>query len=540
MIPRIILLVTLALLALDALFFAWALNAWILSVLAPLFLGAFFFLLRRWFAVREPVHHEGLSLGAGIDITDPDRPTRIGNAVIPFDVLNLGALVLGSPGAGKTVMTISSLQAYAQQLDCGWAMFEGKGDTDIYKKAVACGAVPDHFFSSELPGSGTINLMAGEPFDVIDRLSRILIGKTSSTTFFADEQRTALSRVVPVLMGLGKPVNLADLYVMLDSYRAATDVIRLAKRAGVAEDKIMLCEKWYTETEEDKRKELLKGLLNKLYVFVASPNAPRLNAYQPSIDIHQCVSEGKKVYWHFPLSEFARDVAVAVIEMYSVEARRRQQAGAEGAPYHPQFFDDWGAFFHDGFGPYSARCRSVNMPLFFSFQSRAQLQEVSMTFADILDDTTATKFIMRVQGAASARYSKELLGEYERLEVGVSQLGERNGQSLQFREVSRVSGQQLREQDGGGAFVSTLAQDAAGSTYNALWAVRVPMPDYAGWEEVPMPAEQDHSMGDGLDLWGTYMTPFKRRQMEREAVDRSTGEIVTHDPGTDGDSVMEL
>lgn len=542
MIPRIIILVSLVIAALDAAFFAWVLPSWMMAVSAPVLVVLAFVLLRRWFAYKLPEITEGLRLGDGVDVSNPDQPRPVNNVVIPFSILNLGALILGAPGAGKTVTTVSMLNTYTKQLSCGWAMFEGKGDTDIYKKTVACGAAPDHFFSSELPGSETINIMAGEPFDVIDRLSNILVGETSSTSFYSDEQKIALTRTIPLLKGLGVPVNLRDLYVMLESSRAAQDVIRRAKEAGVAEDQISLCESWYSEGDEDVRKKLLKGLLNKLFVFVASPNAARLNAYQPSIDVQKCVEEGRRVYWHFPLSDFARDVAIAVVEMYYVEARRRQQAGAEGFLYHPQYFDDWGAFFYPGFSPYSSRARSANMPLFFSFQSVAQQQEVSQAFADVMDDTTATKIVMRVQGNTSSRYAKELLSEYERLEVGVSKLGERSGTSLQFKETARVNNRQLREQDPGGAFVSTLAKDSEGHTTNPLLAVRFPLPDYEGWENIEMPAARDHAQGEGLDLWGTYITPSVRRQREREAIQQSSAAAAPAPAEEEGEEndILEL
>jgi hypothetical protein len=531
-VPRLIVIGTLIVLALDAAAFAYWLQAWPLALATPGAIGLAAWLIRRWFNRTAEVPTEGLSLGEGLDMSNPDQPKRLPVAVIPFPILNLGLLALGSPGAGKTVFTIAALRTYALSGAGAWAMFEGKGDTDIFKKACAAGARPDHFFSTELPGSETINLMDGEPFDVIDRLGRVLIGQTASTSFYSDEQRTALTRVIPLLKGLGLPVNLRDLYVVLDVAEAANELTRRAKAAGVSEDQVSLWERWLADTNPDDRRQVLKGLLNRLFIFVASPASDRLNAYQPTINVAQAVAENRRVYWHLPLSDFARDVAVAVVEMYGVEARRRQVRGAEGAPSHPLFFDDWGAFFHSNFGPISSRCRSVNMPLFFSFQSRAQLEEVARTFADILDDTTATKVIMRVQGTASARYARELLGEYDQLQVGTTQMGERDGSSYSYREASRVSGKQLREQDGGGAFVSTLARDADGRTTNALWAVRVPLPPYEGWEAIPMPEPRDHSAGSGLDFWGTYMSPTIRRQRQREALAEAeaTAQTPAHEP----------
>ena len=71
---------------------------------------------------------------------------------------------------------------------------------DVYQKAVASGCPPDYFFSTELAQSASMNLMEGNPEDVTDRLSKVLIGDALSTTYYADEQRSVLLIIVPLML----------------------------------------------------------------------------------------------------------------------------------------------------------------------------------------------------------------------------------------------------------------------------------------------------------------------------------------------------
>jgi hypothetical protein len=183
-----------------------------------------------------------------------------------------------------------------------------------------------------------------------------------------DEQRAVLARVVPLLRQLPVATNLRDLYVTLCVEDAARELLHQAQAAGADPVSLSLARQWLSIPSKDRVKNI-DGLLNRLFVFVSGPYADRLNAYQPDIDIGQVVTSGQSLYLHLPLTNFAKDVAIALVETFGVEARKRQLGGTEGLPSFPLIFDDWGAFFHPGFGPFSARCRSAQMPLNFGFQS---------------------------------------------------------------------------------------------------------------------------------------------------------------------------
>ena len=504
----------LGIIALDMILALYFLHSWLAALLLLLTLASMFYLLNKQMAgqgeSKNKAVAKGWNLGKALELSNPDRPTQIENAVIAPGILNLGLLFIGGPGAGKTE---SATLGFINQLKnhspgSGWVYFEGKGDVDIYKKAVAMGDAPDHFFSSELPGSETINLFAGTAHDVIDRLGKILIGETTSTSFYSDEQRAVLARIIPLLRCLPDPTNMRDLYVALSVEDAGNELLRRAEQAGTDPVELTMAGQWLAQPIATRLKNV-SGLLNRLFIFVHGPYADRLNAYQPDIDISEAVTNGKKLYLHLPLTSFAKDVAVAIIETFGVEARKRQLAGTENLKIYPQLYDDWGAFFHAGFGPFSARCRSAGMPLSFGFQSRAQLDAVSSTFADELDDTIATKIILRVQGSKTSLYAIDLLGQYEAHDIGTSESSSgHDSTSVHYVQQARINPRQLRELQPGEAYVSTLIK-SSDKVSNPLWKLRLPLPDFKGWQAIELPAARVHEEGNGLSLWSRYMNPSR-------------------------------
>ena len=511
---KIIILIMLGILSLDMMLDIYFMHAMTAGVVLVITLASMIVILNMRRAGERQTKSKsvvkGWELGKAFELSNPDRPTPVDNAIIAPGILNLGLLFIGGPGAGKTE---SATLGFINQLKnhspgSGWVYFEGKGDVDIYKKAVAMGDALDYFFSSELSGSSTINLFAGTAHDVIDRLGKILIGETTSTSFYSDEQRAVLARIIPLLRCLPDPTNMRDLYVALSVEDAGNELLRRAKEAGTDPVELTMAGQWLAQPIATRLKNV-SGLLNRLFIFVHGPYADRLNAYQPDIVISEAVTNGKKLYLHLPLTSFAKDVAVAIIETFGVEARKRQLAGTENLKIYPQLYDDWGAFFHAGFGPFSARCRSAGMPLSFGFQSRAQLDAVSHTFADELDDTIATKIILRVQGSKTSAYAIDLLGQYEAHDVGTSDSSSGNDNtSVRYIQQARINPRQLRELQPGEAYVSTLIKSSNKVT-NPLWKLRLPLPNFNGWQSIQLPAARVHDEGRGLGLWSRYMNPAK-------------------------------
>ncbi len=501
-------------------YFFSSVATFVTALLVSFFVG---YLIRRWFRVM-PVNSKehGWVLGEAEECSDPDKPIAIDRLTLPADYLVLGALCLGSPKAGKTESFALGIMSQISHIwpDSGYAFFEGKGDTDIYMKLVAATGGPDYFFSTELAGSCSINLMSGEPRDVVDRLKLSLIGHTASTSFYSDEQLARLTLVVPVLKSLGMAVSLRDLYTVVAIEDAESELLRLAQAAPNCDAAALsLYKEWVNSDEHAKRVSALQGLLNRLFIFVYGSHTDRLNTYQPDIDVSEIVKGGKSVYFHLPLTDYTRSVAIALVEMFHVESRRRQNEGCHNAIPYPLFFDDWGAFFHSNFGPFSSRCRSAKLPLFFSFQSLSQMTKVDPAFAAELDDNVANKFIMRVMGQETGEYGVALLGAHDRLEVGLSDVRTNlPGTSLASREVARFSTQDLKSLRAGEVYISTLV-DKDNETQNLILKTRLPLPCFDGWREVSMPsaAHIDGATGEGLNFWLKYMDRAKLTEIQHRA-----------------------
>ncbi len=460
----------------------------------------------------------GWVLGTAVELGDPDRPRRIARAALSAEALNLGLIAIGAPGSGKTdSVMLGLISAFSRRSPRGgWAFFDGKGDIDTYRKCVGMGCAPDHFFSSELPGSESVNLFEGASHDVIDRLAKVLIGTTDSTSFYMDEQRAVLARMVPLLRALPVATSLRDLYVALSMKDAGHELMRRARRAGADPVEVSLARQWLEQPFATRIRNIA-GLLNRLFIFVAGPAADRLNAYVPDIRISALVDGGETLFAHLPLTGFARDVAIALIEMFGVQARSRQMERTQAHVSYPLLFDDWGAFFHDGFGPFSARCRSARMPLSFGFQSHAQLRAIGAGYADELDDTIATKVILRVQGADTARYAVRLLGQYEAAELSTHRAPGREDVTLRLAVRDRVCDGVLRELRPGEAYVSTIEEGRDGSVHNPLWRLQMALPRFGDWNAVGLPRPRPVASGEGLDFWSRYMNPQALAAIHRAA-----------------------
>lgn len=508
------------LLCLDAMVLSAILDAWLIFAIALFSLLAFFALtgvsLYRVHQVQSDLG-PGWLIGQGIELTNPSKP-RKSTVLLQQKALNLGFLGIGSPGSGKTV---SLGVGYIQHLrrsdpERGWCIIDGKGDIDYYLSLVKADARPAHFISSELPGSDSINLFAGEPMDVVDRCMRFLIPTTFSTTFYSDEQRTALMTVVPLMKKLGQPSHLRDFYTVLTVEDAAMELLSLAKAApGVLETDLELAKQWFA-IDFEERFRLNKGLINRLSVFCVGEHNDRFNVYHPDVDINDCMLNGKSLFLHLPYSEFSKDIAIAVVEMFGVEARRRQLAGPERFQSYPLMFEDYGGFFHENFGPISSRCRSARMPLSFTFQSMSQVQRVGEAFKGELDDNLPTKIVFRVMGLSTSGFAVELLGDFETREVSSSEMGHRDGSNMHHERKDRISVRELRELSPGEAYVSTLLYKSNRQVVNPLYRVQFPETELDNSINAQLPAARRHGEGEGLGLWSKYMSPSRLRDIQRQ------------------------
>lgn len=520
------LIIILSVITLDALMLTitWS---WLFILLGLSALAAIAFLIH---SRPEPIQAQASNdwlLGEANEITNPDRPIKE-PCSLSIKTLMQGVLCFGQPGAGKSEsFSLGYVQYVKKTLGKGMAFFDGKGDLDIIQKYIGCVGAPDYLFSTELEHSASINLMSGDAASVVDRLSAVLIGTSSSTSYYSDEQYTALNRVIPVLLNLDQPANLRDLYVVMTVEDAGYELIRRAKASDkVNAEQLSLAKAWF-EIPQDERIKNVAGLLNRLFIYVSGEHTDRLNDYQPDIDIHNLINNDQSAYFHLPYTKYSAAVAIAIIEMFAVEARHRQLSGGSSANYYPLLFDDWGKFVHEGFSPFMARARSAAMPAAFSFQSVAQIKEVSPIFLEQMDDLAATKIFLRVQGESTIDYAKRMLDRYEVAEVSASKDRFRSSNSFSMRENERVASRDLKELATGEAYISTQITQGT-QARNPFWRMRFPLPEFGDWQNTQLPKnEHSDDLRIGLRFWERYLNPYKLEEIRNLAQAKTETEDIS-------------
>ncbi|WP_035415910.1 type IV secretory system conjugative DNA transfer family protein, partial [Ferrimonas kyonanensis] len=462
------------------------------GVVAGLGVGAGVMASKNQNAKSKPKKLKGWELCEGVELTNPDLPIPVQNVVLQDKALQLGVLAIGSPGGGKSESYSLGILDYYTKKGSGWSYFEGKGQVDILQKGEAAGVKPDYLFSSVLEHSHTINLMDSiDVGSITERLVKTLIDHdTTSTNFYADEQTQVLNRVIPVICGLGYQVTLRDLFAFLTVQEAAVEVIHLAKEKDLPVDMIKLAESWVYDEQTTGRSNI-KGMVNKLFQFVTGPASARINAYNPNIRLHEIVNSGKRIYFHLPLSDMSRRIAIMVTEELAIIASKRQSDGPDKYEEFPQVFDDWGGMVHSGFTTYTARCRSAKMPPSFTFQSPAQLEELGPEFRNQMEDNIAVKLFFRVTSERTARLCSDLIGNYETFELGRNYTEVRGtGVNVQALERPRVNKDVLYELAAGEAIIATLEIEGRNAA-RRIYRGRFPLLDSTGWESIsPKPKAQ--------------------------------------------------
>lgn len=480
---------------------------------------------------------EGWTIQEAAEITDPENPV-IAPATLDIKSLDLGMLMIGGPGAGKS-MAAMAIQEFNSQYrpNNGSGYFEGKGDFDIYQTYVAATGEPDYFFSSELEHSDTINVMDAPTETIIDMFSRVFVDSTNG--YYEASQKKAIRSCVPLLKLFETPVILPDLWTLLTNAQAARDLIARAKEQGLDADIIAGAEQYFAQDEEDRLNNI-DGLLNKMHPFVTGAISKRINAYEPTLNITKAVKEGKRIYFHLPLTDMALAVATMITEIFGVVAKNRQLYEFNDRAAYPLYFDDWGKFFYSNFGPITARCRSAKMPISFFFQSRGQTDavELGQVFTVEITDNIGAIWSLRINGWETAKWLAEQFGTYETANISFR---DDNKEMVGVTEKPRVRADALRDLNAGEAYGMIFATKDGGKMINRRYKLRFPMPgknhpapDY--WPEKDTGVPNDRA--EGLQLWRDYKDAEATAQRKKEAVKAALVSEPEHDEYEDEDVVL--
>lgn len=485
------------------------------SILTTVLIGLWILWAKRFESPVKTVDVKpGWLMGEGVEITDPDNPVRT-KVVIEEHMLNKGMLVYGSPGFGKTTTFLVGFLHYlsVNKPESGWLAADGKGDQDVYAYLRATGVTPDYFFSLSTGESDTINILGSrDPDEALEIALDLLISNADhgAAAFYIEMQREWLSSTVPVLKDRenrgGPPLTLYEILAFLRDIQSTEAVLQEAiairdpKRVEAISDLLV----WHN-LEPEKRINPLKGLEQRIRGYVNAPGGKLWNDPYPSLDLVWAINNRKKIFLHLPFSEQKKRLAdVLTMRLMHISNRRQMQGGGSNTLF-PMLWEDWGGFMNGDWANIVSRTRSANMPASFSFQSLGQVDVVNIT--NQLDDSILTKFVFSVDGVDSSERCARMMGEYESIQVSVSdRTGTRyDGTNTSVVNKPRVTKNDIDNLAKGEGYLITRSSDENGGMPKRYYRVRMPMvptqmdPHLVGWPSI----EHKPSLGHGL--WAEYI-----------------------------------
>lgn len=516
---------------------------WYSLLLAPVFVFVLFILPKAKHLDNFVLDTEAWQMGKATDLKDPKKPITF-NMALQVKVLSLGVLGLGSPGAGKTVSLAVGLMAFISRelprrraeaeikkelkkkfkkdmpvdpalLDNvkndGFLYAEGKGDKEIYQELVAAGVTPNFFFSTELASSDTMNLFDGDAATVLEIWQTILVPKDTDP-YYGPAQERALSVLINLVKDLSDkanlPCSLKDIYVLLNVEDAGPYIMQLAQAHKVNPDILGEADSYLKEPYDDRRQKV-EGLINRLSPYCTGLLSDRINCYNPTINLSDIVRNNQSIYFHLPISKKAKDVSYAFCERLQAISRERQNYKTSTHIWHC-IFDDWGGLFYDNFTTATARFRAAGLPVSFFFQSKGQMDEVASTFADIMDDTVATKIFLRMLGQKSCEWASRSMGTYEAYKYTISDREQEglDGSSLGLAAEPRVLPQDFRDLSDGECYCATNLKASKGKAKSLYTKFRFPLAEKIidDVSSIDWPTPVLNPPKDGLGLWEKFVS----------------------------------
>jgi len=350
---------------------------------------------------------------------------------IPYDYLLKHAIILGSTGAGKTVLMRSiMLQNIAKG---GGAIFiDGKMDYDdlqgFYDLLYSIGRHEDLYVIS--PGnpelSNTYNpVLNGDPQEIASRVISLL-PQDARAEFYRNEGYKALETIIAAALKIADAVNMHDLAIMMSNEEA---LLKMEKDlyTKYPNDPVTLQFSLYLDGYREKDREgnykintsrlkaNISGTAAKPYVFGNGLFGEVTGSYDPDVNLLDCIMNNKIVYVLLPTmnkpdaaKEFGK---IFMSDFRTVVGWLQQDSKKRPKIPYLVIMDEAGGYANENWDTLFQQCRSARISLFFSAQSTANLKEVSPAFYTKITENTITSIFMKMKSKDGCQDVADLIGQ---------------------------------------------------------------------------------------------------------------------------------
>ncbi len=324
------------------------------------------------------------------------------------------AQVIGTTSAGKTESVILPWIIRDIERGNGILIIDGKSDRSFLDKLygyVALNKRQDDFklFSLvDVPRSAPFNPLIGGATEEI--AERVFASFTIENEYYRGMQYRFFQATLHLLTVADLPRNIANVIYTLTESDFLEEL--LSRHSNDRDLKPLM---QFVRLSNDKRWELISGLLTSLGHFNSSSHSLLFNSSSSGIDFTDALTQNHIIYFQLPtmlypfLGEATGKLALQCFQ--SAIARRHTSEGStDPKRFFSCFLDDFQDYIYPGFGSLLNKSRSANVGVVFAHQALGDLDKVSPAFRNIVTTNTNIKVVMRTMDPDTCEYFAKSFG----------------------------------------------------------------------------------------------------------------------------------
>lgn len=372
--------------------------------------------------------------------------------VLPFRLQSYHMSIIGASGYGKTTLLMGML--YQQVRSGGGFIFgDAKIDADTrdtlgYWATKTGRANEFYIINFDDPSNGnTYNpALEGDADEVSSRLMNVM---PESTGGGADHYRSSVQLAITIIIAALKSRNIrytfSDLSILMQSSAALEWLLNKTPEGSSERMNLEVFLNKFRKVEhskdgtishpidENKIKDTLGGLGNRIGNFAQGKMGEVMNTYTPEIDLYDIIMNNKMLYVMLPtmakneqaiifMKMFIGDLRSAVSKIQKLPKTERPQ------PTFMVPIDEFGPVATESIATLFEQARSAGLQLMPGFQTFGQLDKVGESFDDILLQNTTTKAYFKFGVSDSAERAADNIGHTKNFQHSItSSQGEGDG-----------------------------------------------------------------------------------------------------------------
>ena len=408
------------------------------GLIAALFLGAVFWLVKKWNLYLEKLIETVKKFDKSIYLGEDQNKEEL---YLTTDTRTRHTQVIGTTSSGKSESVILPWAIQDIQNRSGLIIIDGKADKTfldkIYAYTVDAGRASDfRLFSLSNPDqSCSFNPLAvGSVQEVTER---VFSSFQFENEYFESVQFRIFRDVIAIIKEQKIAPTFSHLQVLLTNKEALAKWIEASRNEMLKESLTA-----FNNLPAREKDEKVSGLVAKISHFCADEISPLFNSREPHLDLGQALKHNWICYFQLPTMYYqflGASSGKLVLQCLQNAVAKRHNEGIHSVSFTSVFLDDFQDYIYEGFEALLNKSRSANIGMVFSHQALGDLDKVGPAFRNVVTTNTNIKIVMRNNDPETAEFFANSFGtktsskETERVSRGM--FGKSNTGDLSVRAV---------------------------------------------------------------------------------------------------------